>query len=103
MTIALVLLILALAIGGVAVAAVMKGKRTAIECDRIASYIGGTALQRDQGVLRENAVLAKGGLGGGYSAAQIEAMLDAVYLHGIGKSPDDIKNLARAQCMKKDG
>lgn len=105
MKIALILLVVALGIyAAVCAARVIKENSLSVSCGTTAGLIGGTAVDRDRGIARADAVLAKSdGLGKKYSAEQIESMLDAVYVHGIGKSFEEIRDLAYAECMKNKG
>lgn len=102
MKIALFLLIAALVVGGVLFARVYKENRLSIDCGKQAGTVGIVALRRDEGATREQARahLATPDFQA-YSAAQVEAMLDAVYVDGIGKSVEQIRVAAYEECDRK--
>lgn len=95
----LALIIVAIIVCGVLFARVYQENRRSIDCGMKAGSVAGIALHRDKGATREEAraLLSRPGFGD-YSAAEIESMLDAVFVHGIGKSFEEIRETAYTQC-----
>ncbi|UOD30033.1 hypothetical protein INH39_32590 [Massilia violaceinigra] len=101
MKIALLLVLVAVIVGGVLFTRVYKENRRSIDCGMQASIVAGIALRRDKGATRDEVRAAMSGTDlKNRSSAQIESMLDAVYVHGIGKSFEEIRNIAWEQCDK---
>lgn len=101
MKIVLLLVIAALIIGGVLFHRVYKENRRSIDCGMHAANVAMIALKRDKGATREQARAEMGVPPfDTYSPEQREAVLDAVYLHGVGKSFEEIRTMAWEQCDK---
>ncbi|NHZ36974.1 hypothetical protein [Massilia rubra] len=98
---ALLLVLVAVIVGGVLFARVYKENRRSIDCGMQANTVAGIALRRDKGATRDEVRAAMSGTDlKTRSAAQVESMLDAVYVHGTGKSFEEIRNIAWEQCDK---
>lgn len=101
MKIALLFVLVAVIAGGVLFARVYQENRRRIDCGMQANTVAGIALRRDKRATRDEVRAAVSGTDSkARSAAQLESMLDAVYVHGIGKSFEEIRNIAWEQCDK---
>jgi hypothetical protein len=108
MKIVLLLIVVAVIVCGVLFARVYRENRRSIDCGMHATSVAIVALHRDKGETREQVrAMMDSPNFGAYSAAhtpaQIETMLDAVFVHGVGKSVEEIRNLAYQQCDQGSG
>ena len=68
-----------------------------LSCEMQTLLIGLSATQRDIGITREESTLAKN-KDGELTRAEVKFILDTVYVRGVGKTPDEIKDAFYAKC-----
>ena len=69
-----------------------------LNCEMQMMLNGMTALQRDQGVPRSEAVIAKNA-DGELKPQEIKQILDRVYIHQRNRTPDQIKDEVYRKCQ----
>lgn len=101
MKIFLLLVLVALVVGGVLFSKVVKENSRSIDCGMQASTAAGIAMRRDKGATREEMLAELSGTEfKNRTPAQIAFMLDAVYVHGIGKTFEEVRVSAWERCDK---
>lgn len=68
-----------------------------LSCDVQTLLVGATAMSRDVGVPRTKTVAALN-KEGELTKAEVKFILDKVYVEGVGKTPDQIKDAVYKRC-----